>query len=96
MKKNNIENRLVNTAGEGEVEMNWESRIETYTLSYVKQIANGKSIKELILSNCGARKDSRESLGQQGDQTSQSWKEIHPEYSLEGLILKFQYFVHLM
>ena len=28
--------------------------------------------KELMLSNCGAREDSSESLGQQGDQTSQS------------------------
>ena len=44
-------NRLENTAGEGEVETNWESRIETYALPYVKQIANGKSTKELILSN---------------------------------------------
>ena len=27
-----------------------------------------------------------------GDQ----WQEINPEYSLEGLMLKFQYFGHLM
>ena len=40
-----------------------------------------------------------QSLGQQGDQTSKSiLKEINPEYSLEGLILKLklQYFSHLM
>ena len=39
-----------------------------------------------------------ESLGQEGDPTSQSiLKEINPEYSLEGLILKLklQYFGHL-
>ena len=30
------------------------------------------STKELILSNCGVGEDSRESLGQQGDQTSTS------------------------
>ena len=39
------------------------------------------------------------SLGQQGDQTSQSvLKEINPEYSLEGLVLKLklQYFGCLM
>ena len=30
------------------------------------------SAKELMLSNCGAGEDSQESLGQQGDQTSQS------------------------
>ena len=29
------------------------------------------SAEELMLSNCGAGKDSRESLGLQGDQTSQ-------------------------
>ena len=40
-----------------------------------------------------------ESLGQEGDPTSQSiLKEINPEYSLEGLILKLklQYFGYLM
>ena len=38
-----------------------------------------------------------ESLGLQGDQTSQTiLKEINPEYSLEELILKLQYFGHLM
>ena len=30
------------------------------------------STEELMLLNCGVREDSRESLGQQGDQTSQS------------------------
>ena len=38
-----------------------------------------------------------QSLGQQGDQTSKSiLKEINPEYSLEGLMLKLQYFGRLM
>ena len=38
-----------------------------------------------------------ESLGLQGDQLNQSvLKEINPEYSLEGLMLKHQYFGHLM
>ena len=52
-----------------------------------------------MLLNCGVGEDSRESLGLQGDQTSQSiLKEISPEYSLEGLMLKLklQYFSHLM
>ena len=50
-----------------------------------------------MLSNCGAREDFWESLGQQGDQTSQS-QEINPEYSLEGLMLKLklQHFGHLI
>ena len=50
-----------------------------------------------MLSNCGAREDSWESLGLQGDQTSQSERKS-PEYSLEGqmLKLKLQYFGHLM
>ena len=44
------------------------------------------------------KKTLEESLGLQGDQTSQSLKEISPEYSLEGLMLKLklQYFGHLM
>ena len=54
--------------------------------------------KELMLSNCGAGEDSWESLGQQGDQNQSIIKEINPEYSLEGLMLKLklQYFGHLM
>ena len=54
------------------------------------------SAEELMLSNCSAREDSCESLGLQGDQSI--LKEINPEYSLEGLMLKLklQYFGHLM
>ena len=46
-----------------------------------------------MLLNCGVGAASWESLGQQGNQ-----KEISPEYSLEGLMLKLklQYFGHLM
>ena len=49
-----------------------------------------------MLSNCGAREDSWESLGLQGDQPV--LKEINPEYSLEELMLKLklQYFGYLM
>ena len=52
------------------------------------------SMEELVLLICGVGEDSWESLGQQGDPT----KEISPEYSLEGLMLKLklQYFGHLM
>ena len=46
-----------------------------------------------MLLNCGVGEDSWESLGLQGDPTSQ---DISPEYSLEGLMLKLQYFGHLM
>ena len=52
-----------------------------------------------MLLNCGVGEDSGEPLGLQGGQTSQSiLKEINPEYSLEGLMLKLklQYFGHLM
>ena len=50
-----------------------------------------------MLLNCGAGEDSWESLGLQGDQASQSLKDINPEYSLVGLMLKLklQYFSHL-
>ena len=49
--------------------------------------------KKLMFSTCGVGEGSWESLGLQGDQTSQ---EISSEYSLEGLMLKLklQYFGH--
>ena len=48
-----------------------------------------------MLLNCGVGEDSWDSLGLQGDHIL---KEISPEYSLEGLMLKLklQYFGHLM
>ena len=51
-----------------------------------------------MLSNCGASEDFWESLELQGDQTQSILKEIHPEYSLERLMLKLklQYFGHLI
>ena len=57
------------------------------------------SAKELMTLNYGVGEDSQESLGLQGDPTSQSiLKQISPGYSLEGLMLKLklQYFGHLM
>ena len=50
-----------------------------------------------MLLNCVVGEDSSESLGLQGDPTS-PLKEISPECSLEGLMLKLklQYFGHLM
>ena len=52
--------------------------------------------KELMLLNCHVGEDSWESLELQGDQIN--LKEINPEYSLEGLMmkLKLQCFGHLM
>ena len=48
--------------------------------------------------NCGVGEDSQESLGLQGDQAMEILKEISPEYSLEGLMLKLKlpYLGHLM
>ena len=56
--------------------------------------AEHQSIYKLL--NCGVGEDSWESLGQKEDQPI--LKEISPEYSLEGLMLKLklQYFGHLM
>ena len=53
---------------------------------------------------CSVGENSWESLGQEGNQTSQSWrksnqsflKEINHEYSSEGLMLKLQYLGCLM
>ena len=48
-------------------------------------------------SNRGAGKTLyKESLGQQGDEIKSIRKEINPEYSLEGLMLKLQHFGHLI
>ena len=51
-----------------------------------------------MLLNYGVRKDSWESLGQPWISNQSILKEISPEYSLEGLMLKLkvQYFGHLM
>ena len=50
-----------------------------------------------MLLNFGVGEDSWESLGLQGDPTNSILKEISPEYSLEGMMmkLKLQYFGHL-
>ena len=51
-----------------------------------------------MLLNCGAGKDSCESLRQARSSNQSILKETNPEYSLEGLrlTLKLQYFGHLM
>ena len=54
------------------------------------------STKEWILLNCGVGEDFLESPGLQGDQNQSIVKEISLEYSLKGLMLKLQYFGHLM
>ena len=66
--------------------------LETLVLLLVCQIEylltkRKLSAEELMLLNCGVGEDPRESI----------LKEISPEYSLEGLILKLklQYFGHL-
>ena len=51
-------------------------------------------MEKLMLLNCAVGEDSWEYLGLQGDPTGQ--KEISPEHSLEGLMLKLQHFGHLM
>ena len=52
--------------------------------------------EDLMLSNCGAGEDSSESLGLARRSNQSILKEISPEYSLEELMLKLQYFGHLM
>ena len=54
------------------------------------------STEELMLLNCGAGEDSWESLGFARKLNQSILKEINPEYSLEGLMLKLQYFSHLI
>ena len=53
------------------------------------------SAKELMLLNCGTGEDSR--VPWTARRSNQSiLKEINPEYSLEGLLLKLWHFGHLM
>ena len=53
------------------------------------------STEELMLLNCGAGEDLR--VPWTARRSNQSiLKEINPEYSLDGLMLKLQYFGHLM
>ena len=55
------------------------------------------SVEELMLLNCGVREDSWESLGLQGNQTSQYWrKSVLNIHWKDMLKLKLQYFGHLM
>ena len=71
------------------------SHVQTWELDRRRR----QNAEELMLLNCGTGEDSWESLGLQGDQTSQSiLNEINLEYSLEGLLLQLtlQYFGHLM
>ena len=56
------------------------------------------SAKELMLLNCGIGEDSWESLGLMRRSNQSTLKEISPEYSLEGQMLKqkFWYLGHLL
>ena len=56
------------------------------------------STEELMLLNCGVGEDSGESPWTATRSNQSILKEISPEYSLEGLMLKvkLQYFGHLM
>ena len=54
------------------------------------------SAEELMLSNCGVGEDSLRVLWTARRSNQSILKEINPEYSLEGLMLKLQYFGHLM
>ena len=57
-----------------------------------------KKAKELMLLNCGAGEDFLSVLWTAQRSNQSILKEINPEYSLEGLMLKLklQYFGHLM
>ena len=50
----------------------------------------------MMLLNCGVGEDSRESPLDSRRSNQSTLKEISPEYSLEGLMLKLQSFGHLM
>ena len=51
-------------------------------------------IEDLMLSNCGAEEDSLRVPSTARSSNQSILKENSPEYSLEGLMLKLQYFGH--
>ena len=61
-------------------------------------IKKALSAEEMMLLNCGAGKDSLRAPWSERRSKQSILKEISPEYSLEGLMLKLklQYFGHLM
>ena len=73
------------------------SQSHGFPISHVRMWELGHK-EDLMLSNCGAGEDSSESLGLARRSNQSILKEINPEYSLEGLMLKLklQYFGHLM
>ena len=76
----------------GERKVNWPfQHVVTMLWSSKKKAL----IVELILSNCGVGEDSWVPWTARKSNKS-ILKEINPEYSLEGLMLKVQYFGHLM
>ena len=52
--------------------------------------------EKLMLSKCGVGEDSLRAPWTARKSNQSILKEIEPEYSLEGLMLKLQYFGHLM
>ena len=68
------------------------------SLQNLIQIVMYSVCSELTVLNCGVREDSLESLGTARRSNKSVLKEISPEYSLEGpmLKLKLQYFGHFM
>ena len=64
-------------------------------IMYGCEIWTIKKAEEFMLLNCDIGEDSWESLWLQGDFNQSILKEIIPEYVLEGLMLKLQYFGHL-
>ena len=54
------------------------------------------STEELMLLNCGSGKDFCDTPGTERRSNQSILKEINPEYSLKGLMLKLRFFGHLM
>ena len=66
------------------------------TYSYESWTTKKADAKELIPLNCGAGRRLLKIPWMARRSNQSILREINPEYSLEGLMLKFQYFGHLM
>ena len=78
-----VKNRLLDSVGEGKGGMIWENSIETYILSYVKQIASPSSMHETGCSGLVHWDDPERWDGEGGGRAVQVGEHMHTH----GLIM---------
>ena len=72
-----VKNRLLDSVGEGECGTIWENSIETYILSYVKQITSQGSMHEIGCSGLVHWEDPERRDGEGGGREGQNGEHIY-------------------